>query len=100
MSKWKLVPVEPDARMATEGDEAYRAAHNGPIYYGALDALIPAYRAMLSASPASPDVMEVLEFYACKCPDGGCEVGDMEAVCCGNKARALIAQLKERRRER
>ena len=81
--KWKLVPVEPDEVMCRPSDEWADRETNAKIY-----------RAMLSASPAPPDVVGVLEFYACKCPDGGCEVGDMEAVCCGNKARVRLAQLK------
>ena len=83
-----------------------RDAHNfmgDPLLQEAADEierLRAAWERYNAASPEPPDVVGALEFYACECPDGECEVWDMESVCCGNKARALIAQLKGENHEK
>ena len=48
----KIAPVEPTAQQAAAGDEAYRKASvtGTPAYVGC-DGIVPAYRAMIEASP-------------------------------------------------
>ena len=55
MTKWKLVPVEPDEAMADAAQAVPAGIGGCPPHWAHI------YRAMIAASPAPPDVVAVLE---------------------------------------
>ena len=63
MSKWKLVPIEPDDAMIEEGEDVIDDRQSTGMRVYAADI----YESMISASPSTPDVIssliECLQWY-------------------------------------